>query len=324
MLDGPVAIGIAWGFAFSTVVISVFQICMHLCNYTEPSFQRYIIRIIFMVPSYAIASRLALHYRHNSIYYETLRDCYEAWVIYNFMALCMAYIGGPGAVVVKCEGKTIEPSWVLCTCWWPPIPVDGFFLRKCKQGTLQFVIIKPILAFATLGLWVEGLYTVSDYSLGNGYLYITIIYNICYAMALFWLMLLYVGTDELLKPYKPLLKFACFKAVIFLTFWQTMVIGMFATRSAEDAEALQNYVIVIEMFWAAIGMVFAFTWSDYQIGGYAKGMTWEAFKHAASIADVWSDTMHQFNPSYGAYVLHTDGGPEKNVKKKIFRGGANN
>lgn len=33
---------------------------------------------------------------------------------------------------------------------------------------------------------------------------------------------------------------------------QTMVIGMIATRfdmSAEDAEALQNYVIVMEMFW---------------------------------------------------------------------------
>lgn len=73
---------------------------------------------------------------------------------------------------------------------------------------------------------------------------------------------------------------------------------------------------------AAVGMLFAFTWDEYQIGGYAKGMTWEAFKHAVSISDVWSDIMHQFNPSYGTYVLHTDGGPEKNVKKKIFQGGA--
>lgn len=73
---------------------------------------------------------------------------------------------------------------------------------------------------------------------------------------------------------------------------------------------------------AAVGMLFAFTWEEYQIGGYAKGMTWQAFSHAVSISDVWSDIMHQFNPSYGTYVLHTDGGPEKNVKKKIFQGGA--
>jgi hypothetical protein len=59
---------------------------------------------------------------------------YEAWVIYNFMSLCMAYVGGPGAVVIKSEGKVIKPSWLLCTCCWKPIPVDGFFLRKCKQA----------------------------------------------------------------------------------------------------------------------------------------------------------------------------------------------
>lgn len=88
--------------------------------------------------------------------------------IYNFMALCMAYIGGPGAVVVKCEGQFISPSWVLCTCCMKPIPVDGFFLRKCKQGTLQFVIIKPILAIVTLILWMMNKYHVSDWSFNDG------------------------------------------------------------------------------------------------------------------------------------------------------------
>ncbi len=28
----------------------------------------------------------------------------------------------------------------------------------------------------------------------------------------------------------------------------------------------------------------------------------------------------QFNPNYKAYVLHTDGGPSENVKRKKFRG----
>ncbi len=89
-------------------------------------------------------------------------------MIYNFMSLCMAYVGGPGAVVVKSEGKSIDPSWVLCTCCWPPIPVDGFFLRKCKQGTLQFVIIKPILALLALILFAMDLYQVGNWSLADG------------------------------------------------------------------------------------------------------------------------------------------------------------
>jgi hypothetical protein len=52
------------------------------------------------------------------------------------------------------------------------------------------------------------------------YLWITIIYNITYTLALYSLVLFYMGTHELLAPFNPLLKFAVVKAVVFLTFWQ--------------------------------------------------------------------------------------------------------
>ena len=99
---------------------------------------------------------------------ETDHPFFLQYQIYNFMSLCMAYIGGPGAVVVKCEGKVLQPSWVLMTCCMKPIPVDGFFLRRCKQGTLQFVIIKPILAILTLVLFMMGKYQVSNWSFDDG------------------------------------------------------------------------------------------------------------------------------------------------------------
>lgn len=54
------------------------------------------------------------------------------------------------------------------------------------------------------------------------YLWITIIYNVTYTMALYALVLFYMGTHELLAPFNPLLKFAVVKAVVFLTFWQVL------------------------------------------------------------------------------------------------------
>ena len=39
-------------------------------------------------------------------------------------------------------------------------------------------------------------------------------------MALYALLLFYLGTHELLAPFNPLLKFAMVKMVVFLTFWQ--------------------------------------------------------------------------------------------------------
>ena len=59
-----------------------------------------------------------------------MQRSYEAWVIYNFTALCLAYVGGPGAVVVKAEGKIVKPSWIMGTCCLPPLPVDGPYIRS--------------------------------------------------------------------------------------------------------------------------------------------------------------------------------------------------
>lgn len=277
-----------------------------------------------MVPFYGITSWLSLMYRESSIYFDVPRDCYEAWVIYTFLSLCMAYVGGPGAVVVKSDGKYIQPSWMLMTCCWPPIKVDGFLLRKCKQGTLQFVIIKPILAAMTLILFAGGLYEDGDWSFGGGFLYISIIYNVCYTIALYYLLIFYVGCEELLEPYRPLMKLILIKAVIFLTFWQSIAISMFAAKFNDptDAGALQDWMVCLEMLMSACMMWAAFPHTEYKLGGQTSGWRLSAFLHAISLHDVYSDIMHQFNPNYKTYVLYSDGGPSENVKRKKFRAGA--
>lgn len=59
------------------------------------------------------------------------------------------------------------------------------------------------------------------------YLWITIIYNITYTLALYALVLFYMGTHELLAPFNPLLKFTVVKMVVFLTFWQVRRVAIF-------------------------------------------------------------------------------------------------
>lgn len=93
---------------------------------------------------------------------------YEAWILYNFLSLCLAYLGGPGAVVVKSEGKMIEPSWWYCTCCLPVMPVNGKFIRRCKQGVLQFVWLKPILAVLILVLDANDKYEEGSWSSDTG------------------------------------------------------------------------------------------------------------------------------------------------------------
>jgi hypothetical protein len=288
------------------------QIVQHLRHYTEPMFQRYIVRIIFMVPVYAICSFASILAKDAAIYITTVRDCYEAWIIYNFMSLCLAYVGGPGAVEVKMQGVVLLPSWTAFTCCLPPMPVNGHFVRVVKRGALQFVFLKPILAALTLVLYATDHYTEGNWSPGGSYLWITVIYNITYTVALYALLLFYLGTHELLAPFRPLLKFVLVKSVIFLTFWQglfiSIAVGAGVVPSAEHGTAIQNFLICCEMLPAAICIIFAFPWREFE-DGTASGKRRLAADvgHAMSIRDLVADTVHQFAPTYQDYVLYSDG-----------------
>jgi Organic solute transporter Ostalpha len=242
------------------------------------------------------------------------------------MSLCLAYVGGPGAVEVKMQGVVLLPSWPACTCCLPPLPVNGQFVRTVKRGALQFVFLKPILAILTLALYATGHYEEGNWSAAGSYLWITIIYNITYTLALYALLLFYMGTHELLEPFRPLLKFVLVKSVIFLTFWQglfiSIAVGTGTVPSAAEGNNIQNFLICVEMLPAAVCIIFAFPWRDFADGnggssGNGGGLAPDAVTHAMSLRDVVTDTMHQFAPTYQNYVLYSDGTAKRGVSGPV-------
>ncbi|KAG4916755.1 hypothetical protein JHK87_054312 [Glycine soja] len=304
----------------AAIALAVLHIYRHLLSYTEPTYQRYIVRIIFMVPVYALMSFLSLVIPESSIYFNSIREVYEAWVIYNFLSLCLAWVGGPGAVVISLSGRVLKPSFCLMTCCFPPIPLDGRFIRKCKQGCLQFVILKPILVVVTLILYVKGKYKDGNFNPKQSYLYLTIIYTISYTMALYVLALFYVACKDLLQPFNPVPKFIIIKSVVFLTYWQGVLFFLAAKsgfiEDADEAALLQNFIICVEMLVASVGLFYAFPYKEYSsanIGG-SRGVT-ASLGHALKLNDFYHDTVHQFAPTYHEYVLYNHSEGEEGTKK---------
>ncbi|XP_061370994.1 uncharacterized protein LOC133313613 [Gastrolobium bilobum] len=302
------------------VTLALLHIYKHLQNYTEPTYQRFIVRIVFMVPVYALMSFLSLVLPGSSIYFNSIREVYEAWVIYNFLSLCLAWVGGPGAVVISLSGRVLKPSWFLMTCCLPPIPLDGRFIRKCKQGCLQFVILKPILVAVTLILYAKGKYKDGNFSPKQSYLYLTIIYTFSYTMALYALALFYLACKDLLYPFNPVPKFIIIKSVVFLTYWQGVLVFLAAksefVKDADEAALLQNFIICVEMLIAAVGHFYAFPYKDYagaNIGG-SRGLT-ASLAHALKLNDFYHDTVHQFAPTYHDYVLYNHSENEEGTRK---------
>ena len=200
-----------------------------------------------MVPFYAVSSFFSLAFQSKALYFATVRDCYEAWVIYNFLALCLAYVGGPGRVEVAMAGYSLAPSARHCTCCLPPMPVNGRFVRACKRGTLQFVLVKPVLAAATIAAAAKGGYAEGDWRPGKAFLWLTLAYNVTYTLALYALLLFYMGTADLLAPFRPVAKFVLVKAVVFATFWQGLAISVAVAAgglpSPGAGQNLQNFII---------------------------------------------------------------------------------
>ncbi|KAJ6883219.1 transmembrane protein 184B-like [Populus alba x Populus x berolinensis] len=259
----------------------------------------------------SFSQRLA---RSNNLFSSTTLSSYEAWVIYNFLSLCLAWVGGPGAVVLSLSGRVMKPSWCLMTCCFPPMPLDGRFIRRCKQGCLQFVILKPFLVAVTLILYAKGKYMDGNFSPKQSYLYLTIIYTISYTLALYALALFYVACKDLLQPFNPVPKFIIIKSVVFLTYWQGVLFFLAAKsgfiKDAEEAAQFQDFIICVEMLIAAVGHLYAFPYKEYAGANIAGSCDLtRSLAHALKLNDLYHDTVHQFAPTYHDYVLynHTEG-----------------
>lgn len=85
---------------------------------------------------------------------------------------------------------------------------------------------------------------------------------------MYCLVLFYLATRDDLREMNPIPKFFCIKMVVFFTFWQSVAISLgvhfgWIKRTelytvANISEGLQDFLICIEMFLAAIAHRYAF------------------------------------------------------------------
>ncbi|CAN0158918.1 unnamed protein product, partial [Discosporangium mesarthrocarpum] len=205
------------------VVLSGLLIRRHLLHFSKPVVQGKIVGILWMVPIYAVDSFLSLRFKEGAQYVNMLRDCYEGYALYLFLALLVGYLGDGDEykvidILERCPvvEHAIPFKWVFRGA----VPHGRAFLRFAKFGTLQYSVIKPLAALVALLLATLGLYKEGDFSPSGAWLYIAIVLNISVAYAFYCLVLFYVVLKAPLKKHNPVPKFLCIKAVLFLSYWQ--------------------------------------------------------------------------------------------------------
>ncbi|XVF48865.1 hypothetical protein PTKIN_Ptkin03bG0222800 [Pterospermum kingtungense] len=276
-------------FAVVSVVLSLFLTLQHLRSYTNPTEQKWIVAVVFMVPVYATESIISLWNPRLSLACDILRNCYEAFALYSFGSYLIACLGGERRVVELLEnesqkrlGKPLlereeeeeeEEELVhqrsFSNFFCRPFLIGKDLLTIEKFGLVQYMILKTFCAFLALLLEVFSVYGDGEFKWYYGYPYITVVINFSQMWALYCLVQFYDVTHERLKPIKPLAKFISFKAIVFATWWQGVGIALLCAfrvlpKEGKLQTALQDFLICIEMSIAAVAHIFVFSAEPYR------------------------------------------------------------
>lgn len=249
---------------------------MHLEYYNRPKLQIRVVRILLMVPIYGIDSWASLRFKEARFYIDPIRECYEAFVIYNFFMYLVAYLEDEyGDIVAYYSTKEqVHHIWPV-NRWIRPWKMGEEFFWETKRGVLSYVIARPLMTGVSVIANAFGSYCDGEFKGKCAYPYVAFVNNCSQMWALYCLILLYYATKRELSAIRPLPKFIAIKTVVFLTFWQSLAIDIaahvglirppeFSTYDTDDVAAgLQNFLICIEMFLAAIGHAYAFPPRDY-------------------------------------------------------------
>ncbi|XP_062548488.1 transmembrane protein 184C [Armigeres subalbatus] len=304
-------------FVLSAIPISIRQITQHIVHFTKPILQKPIVRILWMVPIYALNAWLCLLYPQHAIYMDSIRECYEAYVIYNFMKYLLNYLNLEMDLERMLEYKPpVKHFFPLCCM--SPWPTGREFVHNCKHGILQYTVVRPITTFVAYICEVNGVYGEGLFETDVAFPYILFINNCSQFIAMYCLVLFYRANSDELRPMKPIPKFLCIKAVVFFSFFQGVVINIlvyfrfinniFGSEENDDprllSSKLQNFLICIEMFLAALAHHYSFSHKPYErnipvgslgvgiggsINGGSNGSWYNALLNMLDISDVHQD-----------------------------------
>ncbi|XP_071786724.1 transmembrane protein 184C-like [Asterias amurensis] len=287
------------------IPISIWGIINHIVYYTRPSLQKHIIRILFMVPIYEMNSWFALRFPDVEIYLDTLRQLYQAFVMYNFVYYLLTFFDEvpnfENRLVMKPQIKSPPPC-----CCVRAVP-NQRIIRRCKAGVLNYTVIRIVVTIVSIITHLTGNYNEGNFSAKYAYLWVTVIVSISQIWAIFCINLLRKATlDELKMLPRSTSQFVGIQLVIFVTNFQSTLLNILAQTGVmkpkpawgfEDefafATMLQDFLICLEMVACAILFSYSFDYQRYNMENEQKMSIAQSVKHMMTMTDVKTNIMER-------------------------------
>mmetsp|Transcript_16647 Transcript_16647/g.31532 ORF Transcript_16647/g.31532 Transcript_16647/m.31532 type:complete len:507 (-) Transcript_16647:84-1604(-) len=280
-------------FAVLGSLLSLWHIASHLRNLHAPEVQRKIVAILWMVPIYSISSWLSLVFVNAADFLGLFKDIYEAYCIYCFLSFLISILGrGDRSVVIDLlanRADHLRSPWKFPTCCRKPTTARyrnnrekaEAVLDQCQFFSMQFVFLRPLTTIAMI--LSDRLYEESNsWDPSFPQFYINAVTNSSIFFAFTGLLRFYHVIKDDLNWCHPFSKFLSIKAIVFMTFWQGIVISFIAhavvvNQNGKDnpnmrqdalewSKQAQAFVICMEMFVFAIVHCFVFPVEEWEPG----------------------------------------------------------
>ncbi|ORY62931.1 organic solute transporter Ostalpha-domain-containing protein [Pseudomassariella vexata] len=301
--------------SLAATILSILSIWLQLKNYRKPLLQRYVVRILLMVPIYSISSWVSMISQTAAQFLDPIRDIYEAFTIYTFFQLLINYLQGERALIIMTHGRApVNHLWPLNHVL-PKVDIsDPYIFLGIKRGILQYAWLKPILGLAAIIMKATGTYKEGLIEVSSGYFWSGIIYNISMTVSLYSLGLFWVCMHQDLLPFRPVPKFLCIKLIIFASYWQGFFLSILVWLGAIPnnvehyssdslAAAIQDALICCEMPIFAVAHWYAFSWHDYADNSVsaARMPVKYALRDAFGCVDLIEDSKETFSGNKYSY-----------------------
>ncbi|KAH3661578.1 hypothetical protein OGAPHI_006426 [Ogataea philodendri] len=291
--------------SFISIAISFVAIYLQASNYRKPFEQRLIIRILIIVPLFAVSCYVNLISPSLGKYVEPFREFYEALVIYTFYKLLVLMLGGERQIIQDSidKPKTKHPRFI--NMFLSPVefsdPSQFLFIKRC---ILQYVWVKPLLYLVFVIGSLVGVYDETDISLTSLYFWTGVAYNLSVTISLYFLAMFWKCLYEELRQFNPWGKFLCVKLIIFASYWQGLLLGVLSwfgvlkpdfdenPSSFLSGMQIQNALLCLEMIFFAILHWRSFPYTDFTADRHencARISTPLALKDCLFLGDLFYD-----------------------------------
>ncbi|KUJ18918.1 DUF300-domain-containing protein [Mollisia scopiformis] len=274
-------------------VLSFYLIFRHATHYSLPKEQRHIIRIIFMIPVFAILSFLSVIWYDGAEYLKPIESAYEAFALASFFLLLCAYV----------QEDDNERQTFLQT--------SGTMKQYTAAtiGSFQFPVVMIVLLVVTEITQATGSYCETSNSIHFAHIWVTVLSALSTVVAISSVLRYYKALKPTIKHRKPLSKLVGFKAIVFLNFVQTIIFSLLTSNNDlkptnhitynDLSIGLPNLILCLEMVIFSIAFLFIYRTQEYIFkasaesavplghGGYQGGfMGFRAYGQAINFLDI--------------------------------------